>query len=72
MQPSLTHAALKDMWVRVSITLEEFAFSLLVVFLDSLFSQINDGMDINPVVRTTRLCICNIGFKPHRTAYSYP
>ena len=39
-QASLAHPALKDMWVRVSITLEEFVFSLLVVFLDSVFSQI--------------------------------
>jgi|688.fasta_scaffold83010_5 hypothetical protein len=38
-QQSLTPPVLKDMWVRVSITLEESAFSSLVVFQDSAFSQ---------------------------------
>ena len=32
-------SALKDMWVRVSTALDEFVFSLLLVFLDSLLSQ---------------------------------
>ena len=39
-QQSLTPPVLKDMWVRLSITLEESAFSSLVVFQDSVFSQI--------------------------------
>jgi hypothetical protein len=38
-QPSLTHPALKDMWVRVSTALDGSVFSLLLVFLDSLLSQ---------------------------------
>lgn len=38
-QPLLTHPALKDMLVRVSIKLGIPAFSLLVVFLDFVFSQ---------------------------------
>ena len=43
-QQSLTPPVLKDMWVRVSITVEESAFSSLVVFQDSVFSQIMTQM----------------------------
>ena len=35
----VTHPALKDMSVRVSTSLDGSAFSLMLVFLDSLFSQ---------------------------------
>ena len=38
-QPSLTHSALKDLWVRVSTALDGATYSLLVVFLYSVVSQ---------------------------------